>query len=32
MRPGALFRYITERKTWTDTGGMKEWLCVKKGI
>jgi uncharacterized protein (TIGR03663 family) len=32
MRPGALWRYITQRKTWTPTGGMKEWLCLKKRI
>jgi uncharacterized protein (TIGR03663 family) len=32
MRPGALWRYITQRKPWTETGGMKEWLCIKKGV
>ena len=32
MRPGALWRYITQRKTWTEPGGMKEWLCIKKGV
>jgi uncharacterized protein (TIGR03663 family) len=32
MRPKALWDYITKRKTWTDTGGMKEWLCIRKGL
>ena len=32
MRPGALWRYITQRKTWTPTGGMNESLCIKKGV
>ena len=32
IRPGNLFRYITERKVWNPTGGMKEWLYVKKGL
>jgi uncharacterized protein (TIGR03663 family) len=32
MRPGALWRYITQRKTWTEPGGMKEWLCIKKPV
>lgn len=27
---GNLFRYITERKTWNPTGGMKEWLYIKR--
>ena len=31
-RPGNLFRYITQRKVWNPTGGMKEWLYVKKGL
>ncbi len=32
MRPGNVLKYILERKTWNPTGGMKEWLCVKKGV
>jgi uncharacterized protein (TIGR03663 family) len=32
IRPGNLFTYITSRKLWNPTGGMKEWLYVKKGI
>ncbi|HWK27745.1 MAG TPA: flippase activity-associated protein Agl23 [Solirubrobacter sp.] len=32
IRPGNLLRYITERKTWNPTGGMNEWLYVKKGL
>ena len=32
MRPGNLFTYITQRKVWNPTGGMKEWLYVKKGL
>ena len=32
IRPGNLFRYITERKVWNPTGGMKEWLYVKKDV
>jgi hypothetical protein len=32
IRPGNLLRYIWTRKVWNPTGGMKEWLYVKKGI
>jgi uncharacterized protein (TIGR03663 family) len=32
MRPGNVLRYITQRKTWNPTGGMTEWLYVKKGL
>jgi uncharacterized protein (TIGR03663 family) len=32
MRPGNVLKYILQRKTWNPTGGMKEWLCVKKGV
>jgi uncharacterized protein (TIGR03663 family) len=32
MRPGNVFKYITQRKVWNPTGGMKEWLYVKKGL
>ena len=28
--PRQPFRYITQRKIWNPTGGMKEWLCIKK--
>jgi hypothetical protein len=31
-KPGNLFRYITEREVSNPTGGMKEWLCVRKGL
>ncbi|MDA0182122.1 TIGR03663 family protein [Solirubrobacter phytolaccae] len=27
---GNYFRYVTERKTWNETGGMKEWLYIKR--
>lgn len=27
---GNLFRYITQRKVWNPTGGMKEWLYIKR--
>ena len=30
IRPANAFRYITRRETWNPTGGMKEWLCVRK--
>jgi predicted membrane-bound mannosyltransferase len=32
IRPGNLLRYIWTRKVWNPTGGMKEWLYVKKGL
>jgi uncharacterized protein (TIGR03663 family) len=32
IRPGNLFSYITQRKVWNPTGGMTEWLYVKKGL
>ena len=32
IRPGNLLRYIRTRKVWNPTGGMKEWLYVKKGL
>ena len=32
INPGNLFRYITQRKVWNPTGGMTEWLYVKKGL
>ena len=32
IRPGNLLRYILTRKVWNPTGGMKEWLYVKKGL
>jgi uncharacterized protein (TIGR03663 family) len=32
IRPGNLFTYITQRKVWNPTGGMKEWLYIKKGL
>jgi uncharacterized protein (TIGR03663 family) len=32
IRPGNLFDYITKRKVWNPTGGMTEWLYVKKGL
>jgi predicted membrane-bound mannosyltransferase len=28
---GNYFRYVTQRKVWNPTGGMKEWLYVKRG-
>jgi len=28
---GNYFRYVTQRETWNPTGGMKEWLYVKRG-
>lgn len=31
-KPGNLFRYITQREVSNPTGGMKEWLCVRKGL
>ena len=27
---GNLFRYITQREVWNPTGGMKEWLYIKR--
>ncbi len=32
VEPGNFWRYITQRETWNPTGGMKEWLCVRKGL
>jgi uncharacterized protein (TIGR03663 family) len=32
MRPGNVLKYILTRKTWNPTGGMKQYLCVKKGL
>jgi uncharacterized protein (TIGR03663 family) len=32
FHPGDLFRYITQRKVWNPTGGMNEWLYIKKGV
>ncbi len=32
IRPGNLFSYVTQRKVWNPTGGMKEWLYIKKGL
>jgi uncharacterized protein (TIGR03663 family) len=32
IRPGNLFRYITSRKVWNPTGGMDEWLYVRRGL
>jgi uncharacterized protein (TIGR03663 family) len=32
LRPGNVLKYIVSRKVWNPTGGMKEWLCVKKGL
>ncbi len=31
INPGNVFRYITRREVWNPTGGMKEWLCTRKG-
>jgi uncharacterized protein (TIGR03663 family) len=31
IRPANAFRYITRREVWNPTGGMKEWLCTRKG-
>ena len=31
IRPGNVFRYITQRKVWNPTGGMKEWLYIRRG-
>ena len=31
-RPANWFRYVTQREVWNPTGGMKESLCVKKGL
>lgn len=31
LNPGNYFRYVTQRKPWNETGGMKEWLYVKRG-
>ena len=30
--PANFWRYITQRETWNPTGGMKEWLCVRKDL
>ena len=30
--PANFWRYVTQRETWNPTGGMKEWLCVRKGL
>jgi hypothetical protein len=27
---GAAWRYVVERKTWNPTGGMPEWLYVRR--
>jgi uncharacterized protein (TIGR03663 family) len=29
--PGRWWRWITEREVWNPTGGMKEWLYIRKG-
>ena len=31
IKPGNVFRYLTRREVWNPTGGMKEWLCTRKG-
>ena len=31
INPATAFRYITKREVWNPTGGMKEWLYVRKG-
>jgi predicted membrane-bound mannosyltransferase len=30
VNPGNVLRYITQRETWNETGGMKEWLYIKR--
>ena len=30
VNPGNFLRYVTQRKTWNETGGMKEWLYIKQ--
>ena len=30
--PANWFEYVTQREVWNPTGGMKEWLYVKKGL
>ena len=30
--PANWFNYVTQREVWNPTGGMKEWLCIKKGL
>ena len=32
INPGDAWRYLTKRQVWNPTGGMKEWLCVRKGV
>ena len=31
LNVGNYFRYVTQRKVWNETGGMKEWLYIKRG-
>jgi uncharacterized protein (TIGR03663 family) len=31
MSPEAWWRWVTERKPWNPTGGMREWLFVRQG-
>ena len=30
IKPGNVFRYLTQREAWNPTGGMKQWLCKRK--
>jgi uncharacterized protein (TIGR03663 family) len=32
LDPGDWWRWMTARKVWNPTGGMKEWLYIKKGV
>jgi predicted membrane-bound mannosyltransferase len=32
LNPANSFNYLTKRKVWNPTGGMKEWLYVRKGV
>jgi hypothetical protein len=32
LDPGDWWRWMTARKVWNPTGGMKEWLYIRKGI
>jgi uncharacterized protein (TIGR03663 family) len=31
LTPGSAFRWMTERETWSPTGGMPEWLYIRQG-
>jgi len=30
--PANWLKYVSDREVWNPTGGMKEWLYVRKGL